>query len=119
MNDTMLTYLFGAIDPWTLAAAFFWAMVGVTISIMYNTAKRDIKDTRTPDEFSTWFMIKDNGFRIFRSSLVILSVLVFSQQILGVELNNWIGFGVGLGLDRIVATLLKLAKGKKDEPKKD
>lgn len=119
MNETMLTYLFGSGDPNIIAAAFFWALVGVTISIMYNTAKRDPKNPRTPDEFSTWFMIKDNGFRIFRSSLVIISVLVFSQQILGVELNNWIGFGVGLGLDRIVAQLLKLAKGKKDEPKKD
>jgi hypothetical protein len=117
MNATILFYLFGEGDILTLGAAFFWALVGVTISMLYESNLRDPNDARTPEKFSTWFLIKDNGIRILRTILVIISVLVFSQQVFGLTVNNWIGFGVGLGFDRILALVLSKIKKPKDEDK--
>jgi len=117
MNNIILTYLFGEGDIGTLAAAFFWALVGVAISMLYESNLRDPDSTRTPRKYSTWFLIKDNAIRIVRTVLVIISVLVFSQQVFGLTVNNWIGFGVGLGFDRILALILSKIKKPKDEDK--
>lgn len=115
MNEDLIIKLFGTGEIGALIAAFIWALIGVAISLLYEANTRDQDSARTPKKYSTWFLIKDNGIRITRTLLIIVAALVFSQQIFGFTADNWIGFCIGLGFDRIVAVIIAKVKKPKDD----
>jgi hypothetical protein len=99
----------GGISPGMLAAGFVFALLGVALSLLLNTTKRDPLAARTPVEFSWSFFWSDNSVRIYRSAatalIVIFLSLRFSKELIGSELTMLYSFGIGFGLDKAIEKL--------------
>lgn len=104
MKQTFLEQLMGPGDPGTFLAAIVFALVGVIISLLYSSSKRDTaKDSAT--NFSWSYLLLDNIRRVVLSILLILVTLRFSREILGADLTMYLALLVGIGFDRLGAIL--------------
>lgn len=101
----------GTLNPELLAAAFVMALIGIALSLLLFTTKRDPMSDRTPIEFSWKFFWNDNLKRVLKSiALTILVLFVtirFSQEIMGQKLTMFYAFSLGLGLDKVIETIKK------------
>lgn len=101
----------GALNPELLAAAFVMSLIGIALSALLFTTKRDPLSERTPTEFSWHFFWNDNVKRIIKSiltaTLVLFITIRFSQELMGQKLTMFYAFGVGFGLDKIIEKLRK------------
>lgn len=117
----VLGHILGEADVAHWIGAIFFACVGVTISLLISSSKRDASSPGTPYKFSFWYLVFDNGKRIALSMLLIFVTLRFSQDILGAQLTMYLALGIGLAFDRLSAHLQEmgitalLSKRKKDE----
>lgn len=102
----MKELFFGTSNLQYFFAAYFFALVGVGISLLLQTNNRDVSSKNTPVAFSYRFLIADNWKRIVLSVLLIYVTLRFTQEITGQELTMFWALVIGLGLDKI-AQLLK------------
>jgi hypothetical protein len=113
MNEIM-SYLVGDLGIAKFTAAFIFATIGVMLSLLWSTTKRDPLSDKSPTNFSWNFFWNDNTKRLLKSILsTILTVFVsirFMKDLLGVEFSMVGAFLIGLFLDRIVL----LIKKKKD-----
>jgi hypothetical protein len=117
MKQAILNQLLGPGEPSFFIAGFIFAMVGVLISLLISSSKRDISNPNTPNNFSWSYLIIDNGKRILLALLLILITLRFSNELIGANLTMWGALLIGLGWDRLAAYLKD--KGmfeKKDKP---
>jgi len=99
----------GALNPEVLLAAFAMALIGIFISLLISTTKRDPLSPRTPREFSWNFFWNDNVKRILKSIaltvLVLFVTIRFSQELMGQKLTMFYAFSLGLGLDKVIERL--------------
>lgn len=106
--------LTGDLSVGKFLAAFVFSLVGVALSLLYGTTKRDPNSNRTPLCFSWDFFWSDNMKRILKSAATtILTVFVslrFTKELLGFELSMVIAFLIGLCLDRIAEVLKQKQK---------
>lgn len=87
-----------------LAAAFF-ALVGVVIGLLLNTTKRDAKSPGSPVDFSWNYLLWDNAKRILLNVLLIYVAIRFCPDLFGIQITEFWGMAIGLGLDKIAQIL--------------
>lgn len=102
----MKQYLLGPIQGYEFMAAVFFALVGATLSLLFQANNRDVKASSTPFHFSLFFLIADNWKRMLLSLILIFAVVRFMPEITGQPLTMFWAFVAGLGLD-IIAQQLK------------
>jgi hypothetical protein len=98
---TFLDNVLGTQDAGHFAAAFFFAIIGVAISLLIHSTNRDKDSQRTPIKFNVWFLIRDNSTRIILNILLILATLRFYVEIKGEDLSMLGALTVGLGWDKL------------------
>lgn len=86
------------------AAAEFFAICALILSLYLHSKKRDPNAPTTPQQFSWLFLIWDNAKRIFVGQILLFLIFRFVTELLGRQLNMWIAVGVGFflsfGLDK-------------------
>lgn len=91
------------------AAAEFFAMLAIIISLYISSKKRDVQSPRTPEKFSWMFLFWDNLKRILAGQIVLFLLFRFATEFLGRQLNMFwatgIGFFVAFGLDQAIAAM--------------
>lgn len=101
----------GSLNPGMLSAAFVMAVIGIALSLLLFTTKRDPLSERTPTHFSWKFFWNDNLKRILKSItltvLVLFVTIRFSQELMGQKLTMFYAFSLGLGLDKVIEMLKK------------
>lgn len=79
----------------------FFAILGIALSLLWHTNKRDPESPCTPTRFSWLFMLRDNGKRILASLITVYVCLRFTPEIFNVTLNDFWAFVIGLGFDKL------------------
>lgn len=127
--DRFLELLFGTNDFAGIAVGFIYAMIGLSLSILFETSTRKIAKPTTPNEFDFSFYIRDNKNRLITSLLLIIVGLRFYgefgyEAILSVSITNEnnalasVGLAIGLSSDIISAIIKKRYKLLTDEADK-
>jgi hypothetical protein len=115
--DRFLELLFGTTDFAGIAVGFIYAMIGLSLSILFETSTRKIAKPTTPNEFDFWFYVRDNKIRLITSLLLIIVGLRFYgefgyEAILSVSITNEnnalasVGLTIGLSSD-IISSIIK------------
>ena len=97
--------ILGGICLNTFLASLFFAMVGVTISLLVHANSRDQATTDSPVTFKWWFLLKDNWKRILLSFIMIIVTLRFVKELTGLDLNMFVSLCVGLVYDKLAEYL--------------
>ncbi len=79
----------------------FFALIGISLSLLWQTSKRDALSPHTPAKFNVWFMLADNAKRLTATILTVYIALRFTPEIFNVTLTNFWALTIGLGLDKI------------------
>lgn len=120
MKQSFLENLLGPGDPGMFMAAVVYALVGIVISLLHDSARRDQNNLSTPDNFSWGFLILDNLKRILLSLLLVLVTLRFSREILGADLTMYLALLIGIGFDKLAEKWKSSGVlSKKSDPPKD
>lgn len=85
---------------------FFFAIIGVTISLLIAGANRDV-NKKTTSKFSFIYLLKDSWKRIALNLLVIFVTIRFFKELAGFELSLVWCLAIGLGYDRLIKLLKK------------
>lgn len=116
------SYVLGFTSLQAFLAMCFFAAIGIIISLLIDSQKRNQNSTRTPVKFSWWFLLKDNWKTILLTALVVLMTLrfvtsFFPDQFIGEEvgtaegLEKWM-FGsliIGLSFNQLIQIWKKRA----------
>lgn len=102
----MIQKLIGSVDPQTFFASFLFALIGVALSLLLQTTKRDVRSDNTPFAFSWKFLLKDNIRRIIAGILIIYVAIRFYPDWFGEPMTDFLALGVGLAIDK-VAEIIK------------
>jgi hypothetical protein len=95
-------------DNWPMYfAEWFYAAIGITISLLIGIAARKPLSETSPVSFSFSFFWSDNFRRILVTFLAVFVTLRFTNDIIGVEITLWGSFGIGLIHDQLVGILKK------------
>lgn len=111
--QTFINYITGTTDYPFYIAQWFFAIVGLAISILLHARTRDKQSDNTPDQFSFRFLILDNYKRIILSVLLIFIFIRFPDMLLtnfpALETLSEIRLGsallIGLMLDKLAEWL--------------
>jgi len=91
------------------AAAEFFALLALVLSLWLHSQKRDTTAPSTPAKFSFMFLVMDNIKRIFVGQIALFLIFRFTSEILGKQLNMitavGIGFALSFGLDKFIQFL--------------
>lgn len=130
--DRFLELLFGTTDFAGIAVGFIYAMIGLSLSILFELSTRKIAKPTTPNEFDLWFYIRDNKIRLLSSLLLIIVGLRFYGEfgqfgydaMLPISVSNEnntlasIGLAIGLSSDILSAIIKKRYKLLTDDSSK-
>lgn len=97
-------------DPAILGAAFSFAILGQLLLLLGGTALRDPKSPTSPEKWSFGYLLYDNAKRIIFVLLLIIISLRFAPDLLGLQINAFTGFLVGIGLDSIALVIKQKSK---------
>lgn len=91
------------------AAAEFFALLALVLSLWLHSQKRDKAAPTTPEPFSWIFLIMDNVKRIVVGQIALFLIFRFASEVLGRQLNMYmavgIGFALSYGLDKFIQYL--------------
>lgn len=79
----------------------FFAVLGITLSLLWHTNTRNPQSPLTPTKFNWLFMVKDNAKRLLASIITVYVCLRFTPEIFNVTLNDFWAFAIGLGFDKL------------------
>jgi ABC-type uncharacterized transport system YnjBCD ATPase subunit len=100
----MTEMLLGKDVTWMMFMSFFiMGTIGLIASVLFDVYSSGIK-TNDFDFGKFWTR---NKFRIYLSFLAIVIGILFSEQLLGSQLNNWTAFLSGFMSDKLIENLLK------------
>ena len=86
-------------------AGFFFAFLGIMISLYQSSRTRDKSSPNTPLRFSWTFLIWDNIKRAV-ITLIVMFILFRVLDLSFVPLMIGVGIGVSVALDRIIVSLM-------------
>ena len=94
---------------WALwIAAFFFAIIGIVINVLFGVVFRTVASTNTPNEFDWSFFRADNKKRfwysLILSALIVFVVLRFFPEFTGKVVSPFWALAIGLGLDYVINT---------------
>jgi len=83
-----INILIGNVGVVMFAALFFFALIGVSINLLFHANTRDQSSPNTPKKFSVSFLISDNWKRILLAILLIYVSIRFVQLIFTISVEN-------------------------------
>ena len=108
MNEFM-EYVLGGMTLGKFGAAFFFSLLGVFLSLLLSTTKRDPLSERTPTKFNWKFLWSDNAIRLYKSTITTLIVIFlsirFAKEHVGEEASMIYSLSIGLGIDKAIEKL--------------
>ena len=113
MKAQIINELLGGIELIPFMVAVFYACIGATLNLLIHANTRDVGSSRTPDNFSYKFLIRDNWKRIAISVILIFISIRFSQEILGQQLTTYLAFLIGFSVDRLAGLIKKFDNNSK------
>lgn len=87
-----------------------WAYIGVLVNVLLEYYGRSSKKTSTKFSFKYWWT--DNWAKILLSLLLVPIAIVFCEEVVGMEINNYAAILIGGGSDRLIAVMRKWTKRK-------
>lgn len=112
----------GGVSVWYYAAAEFFALLALILSLYLHSRKRDPGAPTTPIQFSWLFLIWDNVKRIVAGQILLFIIFRFATEFIGRELNMYMAVGIGFflsfGLDKAIqwikdkSVVLQMDRGK-------
>lgn len=85
---------------------FFFAIVGVVISLLMAGANRDVNKTTT-SKFSFIYLLKDSWKRILLNLLIIFVTIRFFKELTGFELSLFFCLVIGFSYDKLLQIIKK------------
>lgn len=106
---TFIDHVLGTQDYSFYLAQWFFAFIGLGISLLLHSTKRDPDSINTPKDFSWRFLIQDNSKRIALAVLLLFVCLRFPEMLVTnfPELATWVQVRLafatilGLSLDKV------------------
>lgn len=96
----------GSVSVWYYAAAEFFALLAIILSLYLHSRKRDKESTATPPKFSVTFLLWDNTKRIVVGQITMFLIFRFATEWIGRELNMGLAVGIGFflsfGIDKAI-----------------
>lgn len=88
------------------AAAEFFAILALILSLYLHSRKRNLNSSSTPKRFSLLFLFWDNTKRIAVGQIALFIIFRFATELIGRQLNMWVAVGAGFllsfGLDKVI-----------------
>lgn len=115
-KQSFLYHFLGGVEPGFFVSATTWSILGVVFMILVTVATRNPMNPNSPVDFSFQYLLSDkkNWFRFTRSILIaiigLFVLLRFTEEILGKELNMFMSFLIGAGLDRLLLWLISVIR---------
>lgn len=107
--EDFLSQITGGVTLGMYAAAFFFGLIGLFVSLLLSTVTRDVKSTRTPEPFSWNFLWCDNYIRIYKGAALTVIVMFltfrFANELMGARLSMFYALSIGLGFDKVLEYL--------------
>ena len=91
----------GSETPGTFSGLVFFAIIGIFLSLLMQTTKRDVSSPATPFCFSFKFLFSDNNKRIVASIILVYIALRFTPDLIGVEITQFYAFVIGYSSDKL------------------
>jgi hypothetical protein len=114
--------ILGPVSAAYYAAAEFFAVLAIILSLYLHSRNRDPQSNSTPVKFSWLFLIWDNLKRIVAGQICLYLIFRFASEAIGRALTMWmavgIGFFISLGLDQFIgwmkekSSILQMNRGK-------
>jgi hypothetical protein len=101
MNKNYIEQIIGMQDPVLFAISYAFGLLGVILSLLWHTSRRNKSNKATPYNFSWRFLLKDNLQRIATSVLLLFIGIRFSKEIIGQDVTMYVALAIGLGLDKL------------------
>ena len=104
-KETIFNYLFGTVTVEFLIAFYIFALIGVTLSMLFHYKKKQTRDKKVNNKkrFNKWFWVKDNIVRLFTSIICIFVMVRFYDELpIDYELNMFLGVLTGTGIDQLI-----------------
>lgn len=108
--DRYIELVFGTIDIPSILVGFLYLCVGILLSIFVDANKRDLLSTRTPFEFSYFFLIRDNWKKTLFTLFIGALSLRFCNDLFGAEPTMYMAFIVGYSADKFTDYIKKLQR---------
>lgn len=102
-----LQYVLGTSDIPMYAALWFFACLGILLSLLIGAVKRKPDSPHTPFSFSWKFLWSDNFRRILATATLVFITFRFTEQLIGTQISLWAAFLIGLGHDQLAAIAKK------------
>lgn len=100
-KEQLYSIVTGEVSTDIFLGFIFFALIGISLSLLWQTSKRDALSPHTPTVFSFWFMLQDNAKRLTATILTVYIALRFTPEIFNVTLTNFWALTIGLGVDKI------------------
>lgn len=105
--------LLNGISPTDFLVYFIFATLGIIVFIVLQQVQRKKeKSEKTASGIGDW--IKKNKARVLLTFLAVIIGILFTEDVLGIKLNNWGAMSVGLSTDVIIEKIIAIF-GKKNE----
>lgn len=111
----MIDIILSGFTPKQFLELWFFAIVGILISTLWDASTRKPWTEGSPVRFSFKFFINDNARKFYVSLLLVYVVFIFSNEVAGIAINKYYALIVGLSFDKLAI----LAKKKYSKVKKD
>lgn len=107
MNKELLKFniLNGEADE-QFVSLLIWGLIGFLFSILIELSRHKEKIKKLGG-FSFTYWLQDNIIRFILSILTIIIGSLFSNELIGKNMNNWSAFLTGLVTDKIIEALNK------------
>jgi len=117
------SYLLGFMTPKMFLVMCLFSALGIAVSLLFDSQKRDQVSKNTPNKFNTWFLIRDNWKTILVTFLVVLITIRFATSLFPNQfgatdvgspegMEKWF-FGsvlIGLGYNQLIQVWKQRAK---------
>ena len=100
MNEIKLSLL-GSQSCAAFAALVFFALIGLALSGLLQTTKRNVTSAATPVQFSWKFFLRDNWRRWLTAALLIYVALRFTPELFGMQISTFWALAIGFSLDKV------------------
>lgn len=108
--QTFLDTLFGeGVQLVDITVYFILGIFGIFSSLVIDVYSSGIQIS----QFDRKRWLKDNGFRVIVSIMVLFAAMVFGEEIVGIPTSNWSMFLAGFTSDKIIENLLQRKRKQK------
>lgn len=111
MDTTRAITLILGTDDFTLVfVTYIYALLGAFFSLLLESTNRNPMSCKSPVEHSWYFLFTDNAKRILRTVLMIIVVMRFCKELLGLDLTIYSSFFIGLISDKLSGYIKQVKK---------